>query len=53
MANVFQFMQVDRHDPEKKSVEVRIQQYGEIYGNFDGTHAAEQADQSLHDCNHQ
>ncbi|MGD8514943.1 MAG: glutamate synthase subunit beta, partial [Granulosicoccaceae bacterium] len=47
MGNVFQFMQVERHDPVKKSVEVRIQEYAEIYGGFDGKRAAEQADRCI------
>ena len=49
MGNNFQFLEVERHDPEKKSVEVRIQQYAEIYGEFDTERAKEQADRCL-DC---
>jgi len=47
MGNNFQFIQVERHDPEKKSVEVRIQEYREIYGAYDQNRAAEQADRCL------
>ena len=47
MGNNFQFIQVERHDPEKKSVEVRIKEYREIYGAFDQNRAAEQADRCL------
>ena len=48
MGNNFQFMQVERHDPKKKGVEVRITEYREIYGSFDGERAAEQSDRCLH-----
>jgi glutamate synthase (NADPH/NADH) small chain len=47
MGNVFQFLQVPRIDPEKKSVEVRIKEYAEIYGQFDKDGAASQADRCL------
>ena len=47
MANNFQFLQVARHDPEKKPALERIQVYREIYGQFDGQGAAEQADRCL------
>ncbi|MDT8403158.1 FAD-dependent oxidoreductase [Sulfuriflexus sp.] len=47
MANNFQFLEVERRDPEKKSVEVRIQGYGEIYGEFDAEHAREQSERCL------
>ncbi|NNG13683.1 MAG: glutamate synthase subunit beta [Gammaproteobacteria bacterium] len=49
MGNNFQFLEVERHDPEKKSVEVRIQEYAEIYGEFDADRAGEQAERCL-DC---
>ena len=51
MGNNFQFLEVERHDPEKKSVEVRIQEYAEIYGEFDADRAGEQADRCLDCCN--
>jgi glutamate synthase (NADPH/NADH) small chain len=47
MANTFQFVQVPRHDPEKKPADVRITEYREIYGSYDGERAAEQADRCL------
>ncbi|PKM43965.1 MAG: glutamate synthase small subunit [Gammaproteobacteria bacterium HGW-Gammaproteobacteria-1] len=47
MGNVFQFLQVPRIDPEKKSVEVRIKEYAEIYGQFDKDGAAAQSDRCL------
>jgi glutamate synthase (NADPH/NADH) small chain len=47
MGDIFQFLKVQRHDPEKKSVEVRIKEYREIYGPFDAARAAEQADRCL------
>ena len=40
MGNVFQFLQVPRIDPEKKSVEVRIKEYAEIYGQWEKSHHA-------------
>jgi len=48
MGNLFQFLQVERHDPEKKSVEIRVNEYREIYGDFEQNRAAEQADRCLH-----
>ena len=48
MGNHFQFLQVERHDPEKKKVEIRVKEYREIYGDFDQNRAAEQADRCLH-----
>jgi glutamate synthase (NADPH/NADH) small chain len=48
MGNNFQFIQIERHDPEKKAAEVRIKEYREIYGAFDAARAAEQADRCLH-----
>ena len=47
MANTFQFVQVPRIDPQKKSVEVRIKEFREIYGQFDSETAAAQADRCL------
>jgi len=47
MGNNFQFLQVERHDPQKKDADVRIKEFGEIYGSFDGDRAAEQADRCL------
>ncbi|MDH5180985.1 MAG: FAD-dependent oxidoreductase [Gammaproteobacteria bacterium] len=47
MGNNFQFVQFQRHDPEKKSVEERTQEYREIYGAFDEARAVEQADRCL------
>ena len=48
MGNVFQFLQVPRVDPDKKSVEVRIKEYREIYGQLDVESSAHQADRCLH-----
>lgn len=47
MGNNFQFIQVPRTDPEKKSAEVRIKEYREIYGQFDQTSSAQQSDRCL------
>ena len=47
MGNVFQFLDAPRQDPEKKPVEERIVEFGEIYGEFDPETAAVQADRCL------
>jgi len=47
MGDTFQFLKVRRHDPDKTSVEVRIKEYREIYGEFDQARAAEQSDRCL------
>ncbi|MEJ2509023.1 MAG: FAD-dependent oxidoreductase [Gammaproteobacteria bacterium] len=47
MADNFQFIKVPRVDPKKKSVEVRVKEYREIYGQFDPETAASQADRCL------
>ena len=49
MGNIYQFLQVDRQDPNKKETEVRIKEYKEIYEIFDHDRTAEQADRCL-DC---
>ncbi|MGB0723211.1 MAG: FAD-dependent oxidoreductase [Gammaproteobacteria bacterium] len=46
-ANDFQFLDLPRHDPQKTSVEVRIRDWKEIYGQFDQRLAADQADRCL------
>jgi len=43
MANVFQFLDVPRKDPDVKPVEIRIHEYKEIYGQYDPAGAASQA----------
>jgi len=48
MGNNFQFLQVDRHNPKKISVKVRITEYKEIYNQFDKKTASHQADRCLH-----
>lgn len=45
--NNFQFLDVGRVDPKKMDAKVRVQQFGEIYGEFDKTQAAEQSDRCL------
>ena len=35
MGNTCQFIQVERRDPAKKSADVRIKEYREIYAGFD------------------
>jgi len=47
MANVFQFIQVPRRDPDKKPAAERIREFKEIYAQFDGAAAAEQAERCL------
>lgn len=47
MANVFQFLDVQRSDPFKKSAPDRVKEFAEIYHNFDLKQAAEQADRCL------
>ena len=47
MSNVFQFVQVPRLDPAKKSADERKTEYREIYGAFDDESAAAQADRCL------
>ena len=49
MGNIYQFLQVERQDPNKKETEVRIKEYKEIYEIFDHDRTAEQADRCL-DC---
>jgi len=47
MANVFQFIQVPRRDPDKKPAAERIREFKEIYCQFDSASAAEQAERCL------
>ena len=47
MANPMQFIEVPRRDPRKTSVEVRIRDYQEIYGQFDRESAGAQAARCL------
>ncbi len=47
--NPFQFLEVPRADPGKRSVGERIEDFGEIYGQFDADTAASQAARCL-DC---
>lgn len=45
--NNFQFLEVGRVDPKKMAANVRVKEFGEIYGQFDAPQAAEQADRCL------
>lgn len=45
--NPMQFLDIPRQDPKKVSVEVRIHQPGEIYGQFDSETAGAQSDRCL------
>jgi glutamate synthase (NADPH/NADH) small chain len=49
MANVFQFLEVPRQDPEKEPAEVRVHKFGEIYAKFAPDSATAQASRCL-DC---
>jgi len=46
--NALQFLDIPRQDPAKKSVDIRIKEYAEIYGDFDGETAAYQSGRCLH-----
>ena len=45
--NIFQFLDIKRHDPNKRDVENRIKDFGEIYENFDEQSSAEQSERCL------
>ncbi len=45
--NTFQFLDVGRVDPKKLDAKVRVQEFGEIYGDFDDQSSAEQSDRCL------
>lgn len=47
MPNAFQFLDVPRHDPEKKPVVIRIHEHKEIYGHYDPGTAASQSARCL------
>jgi glutamate synthase (NADPH/NADH) small chain len=47
MANIFQFLDVQRSDPSKKSALDRVHEFAEIYHDFDLQQAAQQADRCL------
>ncbi len=47
MANNFQFVEIPRHDPVKKPAAERSQEFAEIYGQYNASAAAEQADRCL------
>jgi glutamate synthase (NADPH/NADH) small chain len=49
MANVFQFLEVPRQDPDKEPAEVRVHKFGEIYGKYTPDTATAQASRCL-DC---
>lgn len=44
-----QFLEVPRRDPEKQGSKERVRHFGEIYGDYDGADAAQQAGRCL-DC---
>ena len=46
---VYQFLEVQRSDPDKEKAETRVKNFNEIYGHYDKDQAAEQADRCL-DC---
>jgi len=47
MANDFQFLEITRRDPEKVPARHRIRFFNEIYGQYNSSTAAEQADRCL------
>ena len=47
MANVFQFLEVQRTNPGKKPVFVRVTEFGEIYGDYEQQQAADQSDRCI------
>ena len=47
MGNTFQFIQFERTDPTKKAAGERVQEYREIYSQFDQPQAEQQADRCL------
>ncbi len=47
MPNLFQFVDVPRQDPKKLSVEVRVRNFREIYGQYDEQSTASQADRCI------
>ena len=47
MANVFQFLEVPRQDPDKEPANTRVQKFAEIYGSFSAEQAATQAGRCL------
>ena len=47
MANVFQFLEVQRADPGKLPTIVRVTEFGEIYGDYEQQEAADQSDRCL------
>ncbi|HUV23370.1 MAG TPA: FAD-dependent oxidoreductase [Gammaproteobacteria bacterium] len=47
MSNVFQFLEVQRADPGKKPAFVRVNEFGEIYGDYEQQEAADQSERCL------
>ncbi len=47
MSNVFQFLEVQRSDPDKKTVESRVVEFDEIYTSFNQQQAAAQSERCL------
>ena len=47
MSNVFQFLEVQRTDPGKKPAFVRVNVFGEIYGDYQQQEAADQAERCI------
>jgi glutamate synthase (NADPH/NADH) small chain len=47
MSNAFQFLEVQRADPGKKPAFVRVNEFGEIYGDYEQQEAADQSERCL------
>ncbi len=47
MSNLFQFLEVQRTDPDKKSAQCRVVEFNEIYADFNQQQAANQSERCL------
>ena len=47
MSNAFQFLEVQRADPGKKPAFARVNEFGEIYGDYEQQEAADQSERCL------
>jgi glutamate synthase (NADPH/NADH) small chain len=47
VSNTFQFLEVQRADPGKKPAFVRVNEFGEIYGDYEQQEAADQSERCL------
>ena len=47
MSNTFQFLEIQRTDPGKKPAFVRVNEFGEIYGDYEQQEAADQSERCI------